>query len=168
MIAFPDSEGWMTVACRARSGRPDAACASVAGTLRSRSGRPVPLGPDAHVSKTLDGATRAANRARLAAAAGLRSRSAATRARSFRRLAAANMSAARTLAKLRLRPQEPVLFDDLVTALRAEAAILRRLGRAARGNRRGPYDEARGALRTAERRVDGAERNLRAAGYTGG
>ena len=168
MIAFPDSKGWTTVACHSAEAAPDAVCARVAATLRSRTGSPVALGPDKRTAARLDSAIRRLSSARLAAKPGLRSRSYATRARTLRRLASADTAAARSLAALKLRPQEPVVFTNMVKALRSEASILRRLARAAAGRRRATYDEARGALRTAERGVRTAERDLRAAGYTGG
>jgi hypothetical protein len=168
MIAFPDSKGWTTVACRSTDGAPGAVCANVAATLRSRSGSPVALGPDKDTAARLNSAIRKLSSARLAAKPGLGSRSYATRARTLERLASADAAAARTLAALKLRPQEPAVFARMVKALRAEASVLRRLSRAAAGRRRATYDEARGALRRAERGVRAAERDLRAAGYTGG
>jgi hypothetical protein len=168
MIAFPDSKGWTTVACRSTDGAPGAVCASVAATLRSRSGSPVALGPDKGTAARLNSAIRRLSSARLAAKPGLGSRSYATRARTLERLASADTAAARTLAALKLRPQEPAVFARMVKALRAEASVLRRLSRAAAGRRRATYDQARGALRRAERGVRAAERDLRAAGYTGG
>lgn len=167
MIAFPDSKGWTTVACRSTSGRPDAACATVAATVRTRSaGAPLVLGPDKTIAAGVDRAIRRLNTARRTARPGLRSRSTASCARSFRTLASADQAAARTLAGLPLRPQEPALFEATVKALRAEAAILRRLARAARGRRRATFDSARGELRAAERRVRRAVGDLRADGYT--
>jgi len=168
MIAFPDSKGWTTVACRSTDGVPDAACASVAATLRSRSGSPVTLGPGKDTAARLNSAIRRLSSARLAAKPGLRSRSYATRARVLRRLANADTAAVRSLAALKLRPQEPAVFANLAKALRSEASILRRLSRAAAGRRRATYNEARDALRRAERGVRAAERDLRAAGYTSG
>ncbi|MEA2223580.1 MAG: serine/threonine kinase PknH [Solirubrobacteraceae bacterium] len=168
MIAFPDTKGWTTVACRSTGGPPAAACASVAATLRSRSGSPVALGPDKGTAAQLNSAIRKLSSARLAAKPGLGSRSYATRARALERLASADTVAARALAALKLRPQEAATFAGMVKALRAEASILRRLSRAAAGRRRATYNQARGALRRAERGVRTAERDLRAAGYTGG
>jgi predicted Ser/Thr protein kinase len=168
MIAFPDSKGWTTVACRSTDGVPEAACASVAATLRSRSGSPVTLGPGKDTAARLNSAIRKLSSVRLAAKPGLRSRSSATRARTLKRLANADMVAARTLAALSLRPQEPAVFATIVKALRAEASILRRLSRAAAARRVATYDDARAALRGAQRRVRTAERDLRAAGYTSG
>ena len=168
MVAFPDSKGWTTVACRSAEGRPDDACAAVAATLRSRSGTPVALGPDKRTADALNRTIRTLSNVRYAARRSLGSRSYETRGRTLRRLAEANAAAAGALAKLQLRPQEPALFSNLVKALRSEAAILRRLARAATGRRRATYDSARGALRKAERRVRASEQDLRAAGYTGG
>jgi hypothetical protein len=168
MIAFPDSKGWTTVACRSTESPPDAVCASVAATLRSRTASPVALGPDKRTAARLNSAIRRLSSVRLAAKPGLRSRSYATRARTLRRLANANTAAARALAALKLRPQEPAVFANMVKALRSEASILRRLSRAAAGRRRATYEQARGGLRTAERGVRAAERDLRAAGYTAG
>jgi len=169
MIAFPDAKGWMTVACRASAGRPDDACATVAATLRAPGDvKPVALGPDKRVSEALDRTTRAINRVRLAAKPGVSATSVPTRGRALGALAAADENAANALAKLNLRPQEPALFRSLVRSLRSEAAVLRRLSRAAKRRRRGTFDDARADLRTAQRRVGAAERDLRAAGYTGG
>jgi hypothetical protein len=159
----------MTVACRAPRTHPDKPCATFAATLRPRgSAKPVALGPDKRISTVLNGAMRNVNRVRLQSRPGLRSRSVATRARTFQRLNRANADAVRALTKLRLRPQEPALFDNLVKALRSEAAILRRLARSAARRRRGTYNGARDALRMAERDVRAAVRDLRAAGYTDG
>jgi predicted Ser/Thr protein kinase len=168
MVAFPDAKGWTTVACRSAEGRPDDACATVAATLRSRSATPVALGPDKRTAAALNRAIRKLSSVRYAARRGLSSRSYETRGRTLRRLANANSAAAGMLAKLELRPQEPALFSNLVKVLRSEAAILRRLARAATRRQRVTYNSTRDALRTAERGVRAAEQDLRAAGYTGG
>jgi len=169
MVAFPDSKGWTTVACSAPDGRPDGVCADVAATARSRTQtKPIAIGPDKEVAEGLDLVVRRLNRARATARPRVRSRTAATRARGLRNLATADLAAVRSLGRLKLRPQEPALFDGMVTALRGEAGTLRRLARAALGRRRATYNRERGSLRLAERRVRRAMTDLRAAGYTGG
>jgi len=160
MVAFPDTKGWMTVACTAPNGRPDGACASVAATLRSRSGKPIALGTDKRLGQVLDRVIRRLNRVRLAARPRIRSRSTSTRERAFGALASADRKAAGSLERLQRRPQAPAQLKATVIALRAEADILSRLARATRARRRGPYNRLRGSLRLAQRRVANAVRDL--------
>lgn len=160
MIAFPDTKGWTTVACRSTEGRPDGHCASVAATVRSSTASPIALGSDASVSKGLDRIVRRLNRARAKAKPRIGSRSTATRARGFTGLADADLGAARSLARLKPSPPEPARFAGAIAALRAEAKILRSLARAARNRRRVAYNRLRGSLGLAERRVLAAVRDL--------
>jgi predicted Ser/Thr protein kinase len=158
MAAFPDSRGWTTVACNAPRGRPDSACATVAATARSRTGRPTGLGVDARVAAGRNQAIGRLNRARSSARPRLRARSTATRARAFDSLAGADLAAAQALEQLKPHAQERALRDAAVRALRSEATILRSLARAARGRRRATYNRLRGSLLLAERRVRRAVR----------
>jgi hypothetical protein len=160
MVAFPDSRGWTAVACTAPAGRPDGACASVAATLRSRSGKPIALGADNRVAQAVARAIRRLNRARVAARPKIRSRSTATRAGAFGALARADLMAAASLARLKLRAQEPAPVEAAVTALRAEAKVLRKLEGATRARRRTTYNRLRGSLGLAQRRIATAVRHL--------
>jgi serine/threonine-protein kinase len=156
MVAFPDTKGWSTVACTATSGRPDAACATVAATMRSRTAKPIALGGDKRAAEGLDRVIRRLNRARASARPRIASRSTATRARGFRGLARADLSAARSLGNLKLGPQEAALFAAAVTELRAEAKVLGSLAGAARDRRRAAYERGRESLQAAERRLQAA------------
>jgi hypothetical protein len=160
MIAFPDTQGWTTVACTSPAGRPDGACASVAATVRSSTGKPIGLGADKSAIEGLDRVIRRLNIARRQARPSLSARSTVRRARAFASLADTDLAAARSLENLKLRPQESGLFDATVKALRSEAGILRSLERAARTRRRATYNRRRESLRLAERRVRSAVRDL--------
>jgi len=158
MVAFPDSKGWTTVACNAPNGRPDSACATVAATIRSRTGTPIRLGVDPRVAAGRNQAIRRLNRARSSARPRLRARSTATRARALGSIASANQAAAKALEQLKPPAQERALRDAAVRALRAETRILRSLARAARSRQRATHNRLRASLRLAEGRVRGAVR----------
>jgi hypothetical protein len=160
MVAFPDSQGWTTVACSAPRGRPDSSCASVAATARSRTGTPIKLGVDQRLAAARNRAIDRLNRVRSNARPRLRARSGATRAGALRRLAVAHQAAANALAQLEPRAQERALLNAAVTALRSEARILRSLARAAGAGRRATYNRLRASLRQAERRAASAVREL--------
>ncbi len=160
MIAFPDTKGWTTVACRSMQGRPDDDCADVAATVRSSTAKPIALGSDVAVAEGLDRVVRRLNSARTKARPRIASRSTATRARGFTGIADADLGAVRSLERLKLRPQEPARFAGAIAALRAEAKIARSLARAARARQRATYNRLRGSLGLAQRRVLTAVREL--------
>jgi serine/threonine protein kinase len=160
MVAFPDTEGWAAVACKAPAGRPDSACASVAATARSRTGTPIGLGVDKRVAAGRNRAIDRLSRVRSSVRPRLRAPSAATRAGALNRLADAHVAAVKALQQLKPRAQERALVDSAVAALRAEARILRSLARAAVAGRRASYNRLRASLRQAERRVRGTVREL--------
>jgi hypothetical protein len=167
LYAAPITDGVATVACvvppAAATGSLTDACDRTAASLRLKSGRSYPLGPDGEYHKALDIAIKPLNQATKKRGVALRKADTpAAQASAAESLRTAYRNAAESLRGATHNPQVSGVNDEIIAALRALAGRYGQLAAAARADKPAAYGTARYFIGTGEKRLRQALAGVRA------
>ena len=169
VYAVPTTEGVATITCSASAASALDECEAMATTLELSGAKPFPLGPDDAYAESLAGVFEELDSESAAGETALREAETQDgQGAAATRLARAYAKAAAALADVEVSPRDAQANAAMVAALRTTGRAYKRMGAAARAGDGQAYTAYSGAVERGGKRLERAQGQLEALGYSTG